>query len=186
MLNQNTAPFAAAPPPLDILRERQDLGDFHRVNLMYPNGAGVVYQEGYSIYTEAGMVEEPNVFFIEDVEVPPRIQHQGFGTKLVELATEEARNKGFELGRCGAINPDIIGILETMAETGQVQEVAYVITRGSAIKPQMPSKEVLISDQKATPEEARAFLEALDVRNDLNDRAGRDLEGSSVVCVFRL
>jgi hypothetical protein len=50
----------------------------------------------------------------------------------------------------------------------------------------MPSEEVLISDQKATPEEARAFLEALEARNDLNDRAGRDLEGSSVVCVFRL
>lgn len=148
------------------------------------NGAGATCQLGHYIYNGHDYDDEPDVFYIDDVDVPESIQHQGLGTKVVAKAIQVAQQQGFTIGRMDLINPFMVNIVENLRQDGLIKEASYVPKPGTSLLPEMPSEEVAKSELKVTAEQALKHLSDGEVDNKLAEQRGEDPLIGGVLCVI--
>lgn len=173
----DAAPFPARQPPvtfeLNELRVDDECVGFVLESLF----GDVQCKYEYPVYDAAkdAIIPERDTLYIEYVEVKEAAQKHGVGTQLVAAALAKARDEGYSLGRASVTNPYSVKLLERLKCAGQLSEVAY-IRKPDTYVPQLPTLTVLEAENRVTPENAAAFLEAADELSNPQ---------SMVICAFR-
>ncbi|HTB48564.1 MAG TPA: GNAT family N-acetyltransferase [Verrucomicrobiae bacterium] len=183
-MNINAPPIVNSVPNLDTPGLEEP---FERLQIEGEGGAGVTCKLGYNLYTDAGYVREPEVFYIDDVGVPDSMEGQGLGTKVVAQAIDEAQERGFKLGRMVFINPRMVSVTEKILRSKQIKDVAYIaLAPGGELKPEVPSEEALTSTARITADQAIAYLTEVEAELELAIQQDTDPTAGGVLCVLEL
>ena len=126
--------------------------------MKHESGAGIHFMPFYERWAGYGYEKEEDVFDVSLVDVPARVQGRGLGTLMLKESIDYARSQGFPLMRLGVVNTSMISIIERLKDDRVIGQVAYVPSLTHERYIELPSREVLESEDKVTAEEAIDFL----------------------------
>jgi len=146
----------------------------------------VSFERGNHIYDhDRNKIAEPDVFYIEDIDVIEQHRKQGYGKQLFTLALNKAKSEGFVFSRMTIIHPSVIHIIEELRREGLVQETSYIPTQPWG-EPDIPTAETFLSPHRLSAENAEVVVRAFQQDAIIAEREDRDPRLRSVEGIIRL